>query len=100
MAEESAKRMTTFVAAFIDFSKPLIAAVNGPCIGIAATTLGLCDQVYASPTAWFQTPFSQLGQSPEGCSSYTFPKMMGPMVKSTHNLYSLFENECFLFHSV
>ena len=40
--------ISEFVKAFIDFPKPLIGLVNGPAIGIAVTTLGLCDVVYAT----------------------------------------------------
>lgn len=75
--DESAEMMIRFVDAFIEFPKPLIAAVNGPALGIMATTLGLCDTVYASTSATFSTPFSQLALSPEGCSTVTFPAMMG-----------------------
>ncbi|CAB1349452.1 unnamed protein product [Coregonus sp. 'balchen'] len=77
MAKNSGELLREFVKAFIDFPKPLIAVINGPAVGVSVTLLGLFEIVYATERATFHTPFSQLGQSPEGCSSYTFPKMMG-----------------------
>lgn len=78
---ESAKKggviLNKFVSSFIDFPKPLIAAINGPAVGISVTVLALYDAVYASDKATFHTPFTNLGQSPEGCSSYLFPRLMG-----------------------
>ncbi|NWS74829.1 ECI2 isomerase, partial [Crotophaga sulcirostris] len=76
-AKDGEVLLKEFVGHFIDFPKPLIAVVNGPAVGISVTVLGLCDIVYASDRATFHTPFSELGQSPEGCSSYIFPKIMG-----------------------
>ncbi|XP_071042305.1 enoyl-CoA delta isomerase 2 isoform X2 [Parasteatoda tepidariorum] len=76
-AKKAGQLLNEFVGAFIDFPKILVAAVNGPAVGIPVTLLGLCDVVYASDKATFQTPFSFLGQSPEACATYTFPKIMG-----------------------
>jgi len=76
-SREAAQMLQRFFEAFIDFSKPLIAAVNGPALGVAVTSLALCDFVYASETATFYTPFVSLGQACEGLSSYLFPRLMG-----------------------
>ena len=67
---------------FIGFHKPLICAANGPAVGAAATSSRLCDAIVASPTTFFFTPFKQLGVSPEGCSTLTFPEFMGKSAAS------------------
>ncbi|XP_077411202.1 enoyl-CoA delta isomerase 2 isoform X1 [Vanacampus margaritifer] len=77
MAKDGGELLRRYVKAFIDFPKPLVAVVNGPAVGISVTVMGMFDLVYATESATFHTPFSQLGQSPEGCSSFTFPRIMG-----------------------
>ncbi|XP_078124173.1 enoyl-CoA delta isomerase 2 isoform X1 [Sander vitreus] len=88
MARRGGDLLREYVKAYIDFPKPLVAVVNGPAVGISVTVLGLFDLVYATDRATFHTPFSQLGQSAEGCSSYTFPKIMGSAKASEMLLFN------------
>eukprot|EP01084_Bolivina_argentea_P230092 388169_1 len=76
-SESAGVLLNNFQNSIINTRKPMICGVNGPAIGIAVTMLGIMDIVYASNTATFHTPFSALGQSPEGLSSITFVQKMG-----------------------
>jgi enoyl-CoA hydratase/carnithine racemase len=75
------------VDTLIDYTKPVIAAVNGAAIGVGGTLCGLVDIVFMAESAKMRCPFAALGINPEAGSSLTFPEMMGPQ-RAAWFLYS------------
>jgi enoyl-CoA hydratase/carnithine racemase len=57
--------------------KPVIAAVNGPAVGIGATMQLAMDVRIASENARFGFVFSQRGIVPEAASSWFLPRLVG-----------------------
>lgn len=73
-ARDGGGRMTLRV---FECRKPVIAAVNGPAVGIGATMLLPMDVRIASSDARFGFVFSQRGIVPEAASSYFLPRIVG-----------------------
>ena len=66
-----------FLRTLSQAKKPLMAAVNGPVVGIGATMLMHFDLVYAGASATFNMPFCNLGICPEGGTTLLLPQMIG-----------------------
>lgn len=57
--------------------KPVIAAINGPAVGIGATMTLAMDIRMASTNARIGFVFGRLGIVPEACSSWFLPRIVG-----------------------
>ena len=57
--------------------KPLIAAVNGPAVGVGVTMTLAMDIRIAAESARFGFVFARRGIVPEACSSYFLPRIVG-----------------------
>lgn len=63
--------------AIFECKKPVIAAINGPAVGIGATmTLGM-DIRMASEKARIGFVFGKIGVTPEACSTWFLPRIVG-----------------------
>ncbi len=63
--------------AIFDCKKPVIAAINGPAVGIGATMTLAMDVRLASDKARIGFVFGKIGIVPEACSSWFLPRIVG-----------------------
>lgn len=60
-----------------DCKKPVIAAINGAAVGVGATMLAAMDIRLASEKAKIGFVFEKIGITPEACSSWFLPRIVG-----------------------
>ena len=57
--------------------KPVIAAMNGPAVGIGASFALACDIRIATPEAYLMEAFVNIGLAPDGGVSWLLPRLVG-----------------------
>ncbi len=60
-----------------ELNKPIIAAINGPAVGVGITMTLAMDIRIAADIAKFGFVFARRGIVPEACSSYFLPRVVG-----------------------
>ncbi len=65
------------VNALRDLPCPVVAAVNGPAVGIGCAFALMGDLVLAAESAYFQLSFNRIGLVPDGGSTYVLPRLIG-----------------------
>src|SRR3954465_9952254 len=60
-----------------ELPKPVVAAVNGPAVGIGASLAFACDLLVAARSAYFNLAFVNIGLMPDGGSTAFVPAAVG-----------------------
>jgi 2-(1,2-epoxy-1,2-dihydrophenyl)acetyl-CoA isomerase len=65
------------IAGLVRLPKPVVAAVNGPAVGIGCSLALACDLVMAAESAFFGLAFVNIGLMPDGGSTALVPPAVG-----------------------
>jgi 2-(1,2-epoxy-1,2-dihydrophenyl)acetyl-CoA isomerase len=60
-----------------ELPKPVVAAVNGPAVGIGCSLALACDLIWAAESAIFGLAFVNIGLAPDGGSTFLVPVAAG-----------------------
>ncbi|MGD0452942.1 MAG: enoyl-CoA hydratase-related protein [Solirubrobacteraceae bacterium] len=71
------ERYHPIMHAIREVPKPVIAAVNGPAVGIGCSLALCCDLILAGESAYFLLAFVNIGLVPDGGSSLFLPTRVG-----------------------
>ncbi|HTD09078.1 MAG TPA: enoyl-CoA hydratase [Solirubrobacteraceae bacterium] len=71
------ERYHPIMHAIRELPKPVIAAVNGPAVGIGCSLALCCDLIVAAESAYFLLAFVNIGLVPDGGSSLFVPSRVG-----------------------
>jgi enoyl-CoA hydratase/carnithine racemase len=63
---------------FPSIKKPILAAINGPCVGLGFVLSLYCDVRFASDAARFGTAFARRGLIAEHGIAWILPRLIGP----------------------
>ncbi|MFO1108131.1 MAG: enoyl-CoA hydratase-related protein [Bradyrhizobium sp.] len=66
------------IATIAHMKKPVITAVNGPAAGAGFSLALAGDLVLASESARFTLAYTAIGLAPDGSSTFTLPRLIGP----------------------
>lgn len=72
------------VRVMLELSKPVIAAVNGPAVGLGCSVTQLCDIVLAAETAWFADPHVSVGLVAGDGGALLWPLTVGALRAKEH----------------
>jgi len=76
-ARERMKRRHRMIQNLVNLEKPVIAAVNGACVGIGFSIALACDLIVAAESARFSQIFKKIGLVPDGGSIFFLVQHLG-----------------------
>jgi 2-(1,2-epoxy-1,2-dihydrophenyl)acetyl-CoA isomerase len=71
------ERYHPIITGIREMPKPVLAAVNGPAVGIGCSLALACDLIVARESAYFLLAFVNIGLVPDGGSSLLVPERVG-----------------------